>query len=489
MTNLFIGYPDIPFSSVIQTNDSPVTGKGLPNLPSGPRQDFYELPNNTLNDQWFDHDLGSGVTATANYFSILGAKLLKRGGTVYARLRNSSEHVFAPLAVTGLKGWYDATRGVTLNGSTVSQWSDISGNNNHATQGTAANQPTYVAATSGVNGNAYLSFDGTNDYLSANGLATTLTGNDTPFTIFMVTAATDTLGNYTPFSAGNTASNNNYLLFFDASVSASTSQLWAERQDSVPTTQSANSGGTTFGTSTKVLSYVFSGTTVSAWLNGTLAINGAALNVGSLTLDRATIGGWGRIAVSAFYKGKICEILIYNSALGSTDRQSIEGYLTSKWQTAALATNTFNFTSLTGPQADDYITSFSTSSAARHYWVQLGASTANKFQHRKQYFGSLFDFGRDPVYGATRKRKVKTTGNRFPKYEYILTWKGITDAKIQSLNSSILKYRDINPVILYDSNNYVLDGFTSLHSYITEADITSVNYNNNTVQLTFEEAI
>jgi len=48
--------------------------------------------------------------------------------------------------------WLDAADSstITLNGSTVSQWNDKSGNGRHATQTTAANQPTYsVAALNG----------------------------------------------------------------------------------------------------------------------------------------------------------------------------------------------------------------------------------------------------------------------------------------------------------------------------------------------------
>ena len=50
-----------------------------------------------------------------------------------------------PSGINGLKLWLDASDSstITKDGSNkVSQWSDRSGNNNHATQGTAANQPT-----------------------------------------------------------------------------------------------------------------------------------------------------------------------------------------------------------------------------------------------------------------------------------------------------------------------------------------------------------
>jgi hypothetical protein len=40
--------------------------------------------------------------------------------------------------------WLLATHGITLNSGTISQWNDLSGNSNNATQGVADIQPTYV---------------------------------------------------------------------------------------------------------------------------------------------------------------------------------------------------------------------------------------------------------------------------------------------------------------------------------------------------------
>ena len=59
----------------------------------------------------------------------------------------------------GFTAWYRADQGITLNGSTVSQWDDISGNGNHLVQGTGSAQPTYVASSSYF-GVPALSFDG-----------------------------------------------------------------------------------------------------------------------------------------------------------------------------------------------------------------------------------------------------------------------------------------------------------------------------------------
>ncbi|MFM6254192.1 MAG: hypothetical protein ACKPEQ_34470, partial [Dolichospermum sp.] len=56
--------------------------------------------------------------------------------------------------------WLDAADSstITLNGSTVSQWNDKSGNGRNAIQATATNQPAYTA--NGLNGKPVLTFDG-----------------------------------------------------------------------------------------------------------------------------------------------------------------------------------------------------------------------------------------------------------------------------------------------------------------------------------------
>jgi len=55
------------------------------------------------------------------------------------------DDVFAPSDISGLTLWFDASTvtGVT-SGEALSQWDDLSGNDNHATQGTGADQPLWV---------------------------------------------------------------------------------------------------------------------------------------------------------------------------------------------------------------------------------------------------------------------------------------------------------------------------------------------------------
>jgi hypothetical protein len=66
--------------------------------------------------------------------------------------RLNAPSAWTPADLTGLALWLDADDAgtITLNGSTVSQWEDKSGNNYHVSQASGALQPRYVAA--GLNG-------------------------------------------------------------------------------------------------------------------------------------------------------------------------------------------------------------------------------------------------------------------------------------------------------------------------------------------------
>ena len=67
--------------------------------------------------------------------------------------------------VTGLALWLKADAGTTLNGATVSEWADQSGQGRMAVQPTAANQPALVPTELGK---PALRFDGVNDFLAFN---------------------------------------------------------------------------------------------------------------------------------------------------------------------------------------------------------------------------------------------------------------------------------------------------------------------------------
>lgn len=89
---------------------------------------------------------------------------------------------FNPRSINGLAAWYDASvaSSITLNGSTVSQWSDLSGNGRNQVQATASLQPTYNA--SGLNGKGTLTTTGT-QWMQASAFAASSTGDYTAFAV------------------------------------------------------------------------------------------------------------------------------------------------------------------------------------------------------------------------------------------------------------------------------------------------------------------
>lgn len=75
-------------------------------------------------------------------------------------LRPRASGAFKPTQIAGLDLWLDASvsSSMTLNGSNVSEWRDLSGNSRHATQTTAATQPAFTQ--NAQNGLSALTFSG-----------------------------------------------------------------------------------------------------------------------------------------------------------------------------------------------------------------------------------------------------------------------------------------------------------------------------------------
>ncbi len=61
--------------------------------------------------------------------------------------------------------WYDANQGVSETSGAITQWDDLSGYDNHATPPAVGNRPALV--TSAVNGYPTVTFNGSNDFLTA----------------------------------------------------------------------------------------------------------------------------------------------------------------------------------------------------------------------------------------------------------------------------------------------------------------------------------
>jgi hypothetical protein len=208
--------------------------------------------------------------------------------------------------------WLDAedTASITLNGSTVAQWDDKSGNARHVSQATAANQPTYTA--SGLNGKPVLTFDGIDDFMSMsdfdNAVSLALVGSGGSAVAPLISGAAPAL--FTP----------------TWNVNASRIE-YRGRTDT--TIRQVNFGGAVDDFSIGFISLDAANSEVM------LSGNGGAQTSFSQTINSAdtTINTLGRDfqGVTQFADGRIPEIVVASSLLSTTDRQKLEGYLAWKW--------------------------------------------------------------------------------------------------------------------------------------------------------------
>lgn len=229
---------------------------------------------------------------------------------------------FTPLSLSPAL-WLDAADAatVTLVSSAVSQWNDKSGNNRHAAQATSGSRPTNPAAV--LNSLPVVRFNGSSHWLQIP--STAIGGTDV--TIFLVIA-----------NAGATQTQFAEIIDYNHNLSTN----WVIQQNSTNNNSSYfawyNGSGfsvtNTFSTSGTLMGvFQKSGATGLVSLNGTTATQ--TLSSGySTTARRITIGSDTDFPART-WAGDIGEILVYASALNTTQRQQIEGYLAWKWGTVA----------------------------------------------------------------------------------------------------------------------------------------------------------
>ena len=218
----------------------------------------------------------------------------------------------ADFSHSGLALWLRADQGLpTSNGSSVSQWSDVSGSGNNAMQGTAGNQPT--VQTSQVNGNPAVRFDGSDDYLSVPDNLGLRPSNITAFVVAKATVATNqalyfakTSTNLNDgFGVVRLASGANAGLYFNTSSTAAS----VVQPTGTFSILSGRYNGQQIRFSTN------GGTPVTTTASGTITTTTAPLYLGSR-------GGSGNK-----FTGDIAEVILFTRALSDAERQQVESYL------------------------------------------------------------------------------------------------------------------------------------------------------------------
>lgn len=232
--------------------------------------------------------------------------------------------LFTPLYISGCTLWLDG-----LDSSTVSQssgavqlWMDKSGTRRHAYQATAGSRPTYSDNGIVFSGSTFLNL--TNAFSM---LATTTT----LYSIFIVERRTsDKSGN---LILGFSGSNNNGIAmgYNTNTVFRLTSAQTVDTDFTITGFQNPDP--------VRIWAGIYNATNRILYLNGAVATTTAYTTAVASWLT-PTIGWFSGFSLSNFYVGNVYEILVYNTALTTLQRQSVEGYLAWKWNLRSTLANT-----------------------------------------------------------------------------------------------------------------------------------------------------
>jgi hypothetical protein len=240
--------------------------------------------------------------------------------------------VFTPTQISGCQLWLDAadSSSVTLSGSSVTQWRDKSGFNNHVISGGTA--PIYSSSSNAVvfNGNGYL----------INSAFSLPLANRSVFIVCNQTASSSSnaFEGILVFGASNVVDYNssNAIVY-----NGRGSNVVANCSFGVFYNYSQNNFGDyrlDFGNVTIPAPFSIY-TDVFANPSGSLHVNGSNVATDSIAGTIGTSTGFflgarndfGNGTFRSFLYGSIYETIVYNTAVTAFQRQQVEGYLAWKW--------------------------------------------------------------------------------------------------------------------------------------------------------------
>lgn len=268
------------------------------------------------------------------------SRLIKSMNLSSARTQTLSSPVSS---ISGVIGWWEASLEKSFGGSEpeedsdggtggVGTWYDInpqSSYKNNATAIATANRPGYTTGSSSINGLPTLQFNGTDQYLMFDG--TSIANSN--YSIFVVEQRSGAFGmGFMVAGTGDGATDNQLL---QVGYRDDTNLTWGQLGNDYNIDVDAYSLPTP-----RIHSMVFNSTASSPkvyYINGTAqTLNdtyGSAVGTQGLTAyDNASFGLYGTAPNDSYYAGNIGEIIIFNRALKTEERRSIEAYLSKKWK-------------------------------------------------------------------------------------------------------------------------------------------------------------
>lgn len=209
--------------------------------------------------------------------------------------------------------WFDASdsNSFTLNGSSVSEWRDKSGNGRHATQATSGNQPTYTTNT--LNGKPVVTF-GTGGAKSL--VLPNISIASAPTSVFLVLNDTKNTGHEVAFVVNGGSGTLLSILL----TNHPNTNKWGTYTN---TDVEANGS---IGSSYVIASVQNDGTNFFFYKDGTS--DGSPTYSSNNAFSSSYLGS---DQYGSYFGGNIAEVVFCTSNLSTQDRQNVEGYLARKW--------------------------------------------------------------------------------------------------------------------------------------------------------------
>jgi hypothetical protein len=259
--------------------------------------------------------LQTNLPSTHPYYSVLPSITL-----LYSSIPNTiSVKYFSPLSITGTQLWLDGqdTSSMSFSGSTITTWRDKSGNGNN---GTATGTPTLSTAGGFTSNYRTIYLNGSSWFLGSVNISST-----TSLTAFVVTS----------FALSSSASSARVL-----GLAAAGQADWNNTASCVPFYQDfATANISTYRNGAYLSAAVGQNTPVI----GTCLYDGTSNYFYKNGASQTPVNSTGTFAISIYgignqpipsgetLNGYIGEVIVFNTALTTAQRQTVEGYLAWKW--------------------------------------------------------------------------------------------------------------------------------------------------------------